>query len=177
MSFSQQIDILRGDEYYTLAYGVDIIVHYLKAKKFKNIWCPFDKKESEFVKVLTNNGFNVSYGHIETGQDFFEVNPNSEIDCIVSNPPFSKKNSLLARLFELDFPFAIILKFNGLFDNEQRHELFSKNKFELLIPRGRMQYFDPNNKTINNPFFKSVYVCSGVLDNQIEFCDMKKMVC
>lgn len=174
MSFSQQIKTSKGDEYYTQAYGVDIIVPYLKAKKFKNIWCPFDKEESEFVKVLTNNGFKVSYSHIETGQDFFETKPQEGTDCIVSNPPFSKRNSLFVRLFELGIPFAMIFNFNGLFDSKQRHELFSKNNFELLIPKGRMQFLNPNSTSVNNPNFQSVYVCSGVLDNQIEFCDMKK---
>ncbi len=37
------------------------------------VWCPFDKAESAFVRVLSENGFRVTYGHIQTGQDFFHA--------------------------------------------------------------------------------------------------------
>ena len=45
----------------------------------------------------------------------------------------------------------------------------SKNKFELLIVKGRIKYFNESGKS--NPTFQSVYLCSNVLDNQIEFVD------
>ena len=37
------------------------------------IWCPFDTADSAYVKVFSRNGFQVIYGHIQTGQDFFQV--------------------------------------------------------------------------------------------------------
>ena len=74
----------KNDEYYTPSYAVYPIMEELKPGS--KIWCPFDKEESEFVKVFKSNGFNVVHGHIEDGQDFF----NTEVpDCdyIISNPP------------------------------------------------------------------------------------------
>lgn len=68
----------------------------------------------------------------------------------------------------------MIMNFNGLFDAKVRFELFNSNKFELLIPKGRMCFFDESMKAKNNPNFQSIYVCSGILDNQIEFTDMAK---
>lgn len=50
MSFSQQIKTSKSDEYYTPRYAVEIILPYLE--KFEHIWCPFDKENSEFVKML-----------------------------------------------------------------------------------------------------------------------------
>lgn len=47
----------KNDEYFTPSYAVYPIVNKLKAGS--TIWCPFDKEESEFVKVLQNEGFNV----------------------------------------------------------------------------------------------------------------------
>ena len=47
----------------TPRYGVLPIVKYLP--KDKIIWCPFDKEDSEFVKVLTEQGYKVVYSHIE----------------------------------------------------------------------------------------------------------------
>ena len=173
MSFSQQIKTSKSDEYYTPTYAVEIILPYLKAKRFKYIWCPFDKENSEFVKILRKNGFAVHHGHIETGQYFFEYEIQPfEADCIVSNPPFSKRNAIFKRLFEIGLPFAMIMNLNGLFDSKARYELFKNNNFELLIPKGRMNFFDESMISQNNPNFQSVYVCSGILNKQIEFTDM-----
>lgn len=66
----------------------------------------------------------------------------------------------------------MIMNSNGLFDAKARYELFSNNKFELLIPKGRMSFFNENMVARNNPNFQSIYVCSGILDNQIEFTNM-----
>lgn len=43
-----------------------------KLKAGSTVWCPFDTKDSNYVKVLEENGFNVIHTHIFDGQDFFE---------------------------------------------------------------------------------------------------------
>ena len=123
MNLSQQIKTSKSDEYYTPKYAVEIILPYIE--KFNHIWCPFDKEHSEFVKALRERGKKVTFGHIETGQDFFsyEQAPGG-VDCIVSNPPFSKRDNIFLRLYELGLPFAMIMNNNGLFDNKTRFELF-----------------------------------------------------
>lgn len=134
------------------------------------ILCPFDTIDSNFVKVLRNNGFDVTYSHIQTGMDFFDIDNLTNYDAIVSNPPFSKRNAVFERLFESDVPFIMICNSNGLFDAKSRYELFKRNDFELLIPKGRMKFF--NNEGIgNSPNFQSIYVCKGMADKQIEFID------
>ena len=154
---------------------MQVILPFLKDRRFKHIWCPFDKEHSEFVKVLKENGYEVTFGHIETGQDFFSYKePPAGVDCIVSNPPFSKRTAIFEELFNFGLPFAMIMNFNGLFDAKVRFELFKSNKFELLIPKGRMCFFDESMEAKNNPNFQSVYVCSGILDNQIVFTDMNQ---
>lgn len=172
MSFSQQIKTSKSDEYYTPRYAVEIILPYLE--KFEHIWCPFDKENSEFVKMLQEKGKRVTFGHIETGQDFFsyEQVPGGGVDCIVSNPPFSKRDKVFLRLYELGLPFAMIMNNNGLFDSKARYELFKKNNFELLIPKGRMRFFDETMEVKNSPNFQSIYVCNGILPQTIEFVDM-----
>lgn len=173
MTFSKQIKTSKSDEYYTPDYAVQVILPYLKYRGFKSVWCPFDKECSEFVKILNKEGYKVTFGHIETGQDFFSYKqPPKNVDCIVSNPPFSKRTSIFEKLFSLNLPFAMIMNSNGLFDAKARYELFKNNKFELLIPKGRMRFFDENMVSRNNPNFQSIYVCSGILDSQIEFTDM-----
>lgn len=156
------------DEWYTPIEAVEIIAPYLANRQYENILCPFDKDESNFVKVLRKSGFNVTNGHIETGQDFFRRNDLKNYDAIVSNPPFSKRQAILEVLFKADVPFAMIMNFNGLFDSKSRWELFKKNRFELLVPLGRMHFFNEDCKG-NSPNFQSIYVCKDMCDRQIEF--------
>lgn len=172
MNFSQQIKTSKSDEYYTPRYAVEIILPYIE--KFNHIWCPFDKEHSEFVKALQEKGKKVTFGHIETGQDFFEYENASEgVECVISNPPFSKRDVIFRRMYELELPFALIMNNNGLFDSKTRFELFQKNNFELLIPKGRMRFFDETMEVKNSPNFQSIYVCNGILEKQIEFCNME----
>ena len=82
----------KNDEYYTPAYAIEPIVKYIKTGS--TIWCPFDTKDSNYVKVFKDKGFKVIYGHISTGQDFFNVDV-PKCDYIISNPPYSKKGQYL----------------------------------------------------------------------------------
>ena len=140
MNYSTQIKQSNTDEWYTTEESVRMIIPYLYGR-YKKILCPFDKKESNFNKVLSEYGFDVTYSHIDTGTDFFKIDNLKDYDAIVSNPPFSKRQKILERLFESGVPFAMIMNFNGLFDSKARWELFKKNEFELLVPLGRMHFF------------------------------------
>ena len=100
-----QYQFNKNDEYFTPAYAVYPIVKRLKSGS--RVWCPFDTKDSEFVRVLVRHRFQVVYGHIRTGQDFFQSDV-PECDYIVSNPPYSLKNEVLKRLYEIGRPFAIV---------------------------------------------------------------------
>jgi hypothetical protein len=65
-----------NDECYTPEYAVKPILKYIP--KDKIVWCPFDKKESEFVKLISKQN-KVIYSHIENGQDFFSYEPEEWI--------------------------------------------------------------------------------------------------
>lgn len=170
VNFSTQIKHSNTDEWYTTEESVRLIIPFLNKGGYKRILCPFDKSESNFVKVLTDNGFDVTYSHIETGTDFFDINNLNDYDAIVSNPPFSKRQAILEKLFAANVPFAMILNFNGLFDSKTRWNLFKNNTFELLVPLGRMHFFNENCEG-NSPNFQSVYVCKNMLPKQIVFTE------
>jgi len=53
----------KNDECYTPAYWVKPILKYIT--KWSIVWCPFDTADSEFVKLISNAGFNVEYSHID----------------------------------------------------------------------------------------------------------------
>ena len=175
MSHSTNIKKSKTDEWYTFKNSVDLIIPYLQRKGYKKIWCPFDTKESNFVKVLEENGFEVVYGHIDTGEDFLQYDkPPMGVECIASNPPFSLRNDILKKVFEWKMPFALIINSNGLFDKRSRFDLFKENKFELLIPKGRMKFFKDEVVERNSPNFQSIYVCSQLLPERIVFDDTQK---
>ena len=169
MNFSQQVkQSINGDEYYTQQSAVNMIIPYILRGGYKTIWCPFDKADSMFVMTLKDKGFLVNYGHIETGQDFFEYN-EPQGDIVVSNPPFSKRDKIFEKLYEWDIPFALIINFNGLFDSKKRADIFRQHRVEMIVPRGRMKFYHKEKGLLNSPNFQSVYVCNRLLDNQIVF--------
>ena len=75
-------------------------------------------------------------------------------------------------MYSLGLPFGLIINMNGLFDSKARYELFKNNNFELLIPKGRICFFDETMEAKNKPNFQSIYVCNGILPQTIEFVDM-----
>lgn len=65
------------DEWFIPESAITPLLPYLT--QFKRIWTPFDHDDSEiqsnFVKVLKENGHEVINSHIEYGQDFFDFSP------------------------------------------------------------------------------------------------------
>jgi hypothetical protein len=111
VSFS--LNRAKSDEWFTPIEAVYPILKYIKPNS--TIWCPFDMEDSSFVKVFRENGFIVIATHIINGDDFFKIDVPI-CDYIISNPPYSKRNNILKRLFELKKPFAMLMNTNGLFD-------------------------------------------------------------
>lgn len=161
----------KNDEYYTPAYAVIPIMGYIP--KGKTIWCPFDTDESQFVQVFKSNGYDVVNSHISTGGDFFSVSV-PECDYIISNPPYSLKGEIFKRLYEIDKPFAMLINFQGIYDHRERFELFKTHRVEMLYLSPRVNYIKPDSYESTGVPFQSGYLCSGILDNQIEFKYLNK---
>jgi len=162
-----------NDEFYTPKYAVKPILKYIP--KTSVIWCPFDTEESLFVKEFKLNGNVVLHSHLKDGIDFF----NCEIpkcDYIVSNPPYFLKGQVLKKLFEIQKPFAMLVRVVGLFESQERFDIFSSNEFEIMYMNRRIAYFKDykeQNPSLNPPF-SSVYICSKVLPKQIIFETINK---
>lgn len=140
----------KNDEYKTPRYAVEPIIKYLK--QGATIWCPFDTEDSEYVTAFKERGFNVVHGHIQTGQDFFEVEP-PECDYIISNPPYSLKTKVFKYLKEIGKPFAMLINFQGIFDNKERFSLFSNMPIEMMYLSPRVSYIKEDEyKTSGVPF-------------------------
>lgn len=154
-------------------YAIKPIVKYLKPNS--TIWCPFDTEESNYVKLLREVGHDVIATHIDSGGDFFVIEP-PKCDYIISNPPFSLKQQVFKRLFEIGTPFAMLVGVVGLFESQARFEIFRDNDFELMYFNKRISFFKDyaDQKPSFNPPFSSVYVCHHVLPKQIVFEEIRK---
>jgi len=160
-----------ADEMYTPFYCVEPILKYID--KSMTIWCPFDKEWSAYVKLLKENGNKVIYTHIDDGKDFFKFEPD-EYDAIISNPPFSKKDRVLKRLYQLDKPFAVLLPMNSL-QGITRYEYF-KNGIQLLAFDQRVGFHNVDNleKPVEGTPFASAYFCRNILPKDLIIEQLKK---
>lgn len=156
----------KNDEYYTPEYAVEPIIKYIKSGS--KVWCPFDTNQSNFVKVLSKNGFIVVNTHVLYGQDFFEQ-PVPNCDYIISNPPYSLKGDVFKKLYEIGKPFAMLINFQGIFDNKKRFEMFKENKVEMLWISPRIDYITDKNKKYSGVPFQSGYLCSNILPTELCF--------
>ncbi len=162
-----------NDEYYTPLYAITPITKYIPPKSI--IWCPFDTQESLFVKLLTNLGHMVINSHIDTSGNFFNMEI-PECDYIISNPPYSLKNEVFKKLFEIGKPFAMLVGVVGLFESQLRFNMFKDNEFEIMYFNKRVDYFKDfdEKKPSKSPPFSSVYLCSKILPKQIVFEEINK---
>ena len=149
-----------NDECHTPRYAVEPILKYLD--KDKIYWLPFDTKDSYFYKVLSENGFNVVISHIDNGQDFYTYEPE-EWDCILSNPPFTKKRNIFERALSFNKPFALLMTNTWLNDSAPK-QLFKDKELQLLMFDKRIEFIgQPKNKIT----FSSSYYCWNFLPKQI----------
>ena len=151
------------DEYYTPKILVDAILPFVK--KEWCVWCPFDTEHSEFVLGLKENGNEVVHSHIWEGKDFFEYEPE-EYDCIISNPPFTKKLLVFERLYELNKPFAVV---SGLpiLNYQEIGNFFLGKKLQLLIVDKKVS-FDGKTASFNNSYF-----CKDILPRDLMFTHLE----
>ena len=155
-----------NDECYTPRYAVEEIVKLLP--KDKLYWLPFDRDDSEFVKVMGENGYSFINTHIDYGQDFYEYEPE-QWDAIVSNPPFTNKRKIFERALSFNKPFALLMSNTWLNDSAPK-VLFKDKDLQLLMFRNRIKFL--NNGVINNKItFSSSFFCYDILPKQIMISD------
>ena len=162
-----------SDEVYTPAYAVKPILKYIRMKDYPvTVWCPFDTEESEFVKLIRAEGHKVVNSHIDEGKNFFYWEPEEKYDYIISNPPFSIKDDVLKRLYELNKPYAMLLPIPSL--QGQKRFPYIKDCQALIFDK-RINYFkDLITKEIQKGVsFGSFYLCRDFLPQDLIFEELK----
>ena len=151
-----------NDECYTPDYGVEPILKYIP--KDATVWCPFDTEESQFVIQISKQN-KVIRSHLESGQDFFDYEPDGW-DMIVSNPPFTDKRKFFERALSFNKPFALIMTNTWLNDSAPK-QLFKDKDLQLLMFDKRMKFISPDGRNNDKITFSSSYYCYDILPKQI----------
>lgn len=126
------------DELFTPDYAIEPLLKYIP-RDVHTIWCPCDKEESRIVQVLSNNGFHVWFSHLEEGHDFLLEETQYPYDMIITNPPFSIKDKIIKRCYDLKKPFALLLPLTAL-EGERRNKLFTENGIGVVVLDKRVDY-------------------------------------
>lgn len=154
---------VHGDEYYTRQEDAEIIADNLLQVPLK-VWCPFNDTNSVWREALEDRGFEV----VATEGDFFAIEPPEGVQCIISNPPFSRKKEVMDRIKILNIRFALILPFQWLNDGvplEYGHQ--------VMFFRQRM-YFNTPQGVLNKPRANCFVLSDGLLKSDLIFIDKKK---
>ena len=160
-----------SDELFTPYYAVDPIIKYIPKNKI--IWMPFDQEYSAFYQSFKQGGYTVVRSHLEDGKDFFTYEPDN-YDVIVSNPPFSIKDNILGRLYELNKPFAVLLPMNSL-QGKSRYKFF-RHGIQLLSFDQRIGFHNQEHMDvpIEGSPFATAYFCRDVLPNDLIIEELHK---
>lgn len=154
----------KGDETYTPFYAVEPIIRYIP--KEKTVWCPFDEEWSAYYQLFRERGYNVVRSSLSEGKDFFSYEPE-KWDIVVSNPPFSKKDLVLRRLYGFGKPFAVLLPLTTL-QGKKRYK-YLKQGVQILAFDKRISFYQNSNYSVcaSNCSFASVYFCCNLLPKSL----------
>lgn len=154
----------KNDECYTPRETVLALLPYIKQYKDKIIWLPFDTKDSNFVKVLAENNYNIIHSHINEGKDYYNYEPKNW-DIMISNPPFTNKRKIFERAMSFNKPFALLMNIVWLNDKAPK-EVF-KNEIQLFLLKDRVNFISPDGKPMGKPTFASAFFCRNFLPKDI----------
>ncbi len=164
----------KNDELYTPEYAIKPLLKYLNEwimfeERKPIIWECTDYGSSNITKVLKENGYEVITTHLNTNFDFLKDNPTFKYDIIITNPPYSLKDEFLARCYELNKPFALLLPLTAL-EGINRGKMFREHGIELLVLDRRCDFLD--NKKSN--WFNTSWFCKNILPRDLIFEEMIK---
>ena len=161
MTTRKKQEFKNDDQYNTTAEIWKSIADYIPQDKI--IWEPFllGNTSSKSVEILREMGHNV-IGHHSI--DFFVEEFG---DIIVSNPPYSIKKKIFARLALLDKPFILVLPISTI--TKQFVKVLERDKLQMIIPGNRMQ-FEKAGVELSRCWFDTCFLCYKInLDKDITF--------
>jgi hypothetical protein len=159
--------IQRGsfDELYTPSYAIEPLLEYIP--KGIKIWECTDYGSSNITKVLKDNGYEVISTH-KKDFDFLIDKPDFDFDMIITNPPYSLKDSFIEKCYEYGKPFSLLLPLTSL-EGIKRGRMFNENGIQLMVLDKRCDF---NGK--GSCWFNTSWFCYKTLPKQLIFTELKK---
>ena len=145
------VESIRGDEYFTLEKDAETIAQHIVRPM--TVWLPFNDMGGAFDIVLPQHGHKV----ICTDSDFFETDPPEGTQAVISNPPFSRKKEVVARLDALRLKYVLIVPFLWLNDG-----IPFDSASQMMMFRKRM-HFRISGEELNKPRTNCVVISNGLL--------------
>lgn len=104
------------------------------------------------------------------GYDFFMLSECSfidTIDCIITNPPFSRKNEWIERCYHIGKPFALLLPLSAL-ETTRRQNCWRRG-VQLIVLNKRLHFETPDNGVSYCWFASAWFTHKLKLPNDIMF--------
>lgn len=141
------------DDYFTPKALWAAVAHLIPGGK--TIWEPFyhpSSKSAQYLQELTGNKV------VWEDVDFFNTQPPDANAIVVSNPPFTKKKEVLARLFALDVPFILIIP-SQVIHTQYAQQMFRIHAIQVVVPHGRMHFTNTAGVVKKGTNFDCCYLC------------------
>lgn len=116
-------------------------------------------KSSNIVDFLNINGLMCKSSY---GRDFL-TDTFDDYDCIITNPPYSKKDKFIKKCYEIGKPFALLLPVSSL-QGMYRGNMFATKGIELLVLNKRIDFTGKK-----APHFGVAWFCKDILQEKIMF--------
>lgn len=153
----------KSDECYTPPEAIIPLLEFLD-KKYMYYDCT-SGKSSQLIDTMRENGFSCS----SSGKlDFLTDNIVKDIDVIITNPPYSKKDKFIKKCYEIGKPFALLLPVSSL-QGKARGKMFIDKGIEILVLNNRIDFTGKG-----SPHFGVAWFCYNLLPERLIFKDTNK---
>ena len=147
-----------SDECYTPGEAIAPMLEFLDSTKI--YYDCTSGESSNMVDFLNSNGFVC----LSSGKrNFLTDDIPSNVDVVITNPPYSKKDKFIKRCYELGKPFALLLPVSAL-QGQVRGKLFDKHGVEILALNKRIDFTDKG-----SPHFGVAWFCHNLLPEKLMF--------
>ena len=134
------MSVKSADDFQTPAHAIIPLLSYIP--KTWTIWeCACGR--NNLVRAFGVAGYSIIGTDIE--HDFLKNDLDMSYDVIITNPPYSIKQSFLIRCYDLGKPFALLLPLTT-FETKKRQGLFAKHGVEVIFMPTRINFETPSGR-------------------------------
>ncbi len=144
------------DDLFTPKEALPPLLKYLPGD-IKTAWECTDPGEGNITRILRESGREVITSDIKNGFDFLKQPPQFEFDAIITNPPYSLKDQFLARCYQYQKPFALLLPVTTL-GAGKRNRMFAKWGISVIVLDSRLDFTGKG-----APWFSVAWFCWQIL--------------